>query len=78
MDGDHHSDTPGNATNAGNASHDTGGDGLIEVSGLMQLSGICWDLDGNGLPASNATGCNAVFPNVVAGHALPRLWMLRI
>ncbi len=64
--GDH-----GNATNSGNTSYDTDGDGLIEVSDLMQLNAIRWDLDGDGSPASNATGYNAAFPNATAGMGCP-------
>ena len=71
MDSDDHSDTPDNATNAGNTSYDTGGDGLIEVSDLRQLNAIRWELDGHGSPSSNATGYNAAFPNAVAGMGCP-------
>ena len=71
MDSDDHSDTPDNATNAGNTSYDTDGDGLIEVSNLTQLNAIRWDLDGDGSPSSNATGYNAAFPNAVAGMGCP-------
>ena len=71
LDGDDQSDTPGNATNAGNTSYDTDGDGLIEVSALMQLNAIRWDLDGDGSPSSNATGYNAAFPNAIAGMGCP-------
>ena len=42
-------------------SYDTDGDGLIEVSDLMQLNAIRWDLNGDGSPSSNATGYNAAF-----------------
>ena len=71
LDGDDQSDTPGNATNAGNTSYDTDGDGLIEVSDLMQLNAVRWDLDGDGSPSSNATGYNAAFPNAIAGMGCP-------
>ena len=71
LDRDDHGDTPDNTTNAGNTSYDTDGDGLIEVSDLMQLNAIRWDLDGDGSPASNATGYNAAFPNAVAGMGCP-------
>ena len=71
LDGDDQSDTPGNATNAGNASYDTDGDGFIEVSDLMQLNAVRWDLDGDGSPSSNATGYNAAFPNAIAGMGCP-------
>ena len=71
MDSDDHSDTPDSATNAGNTSYDTDGDGLIEVSDLRQLNAIRWDLDGHGSPSSNATGYNAAFPNAVAGMGCP-------
>ena len=37
----------------------------------MQLNAIRWDLDGDGSPASNATGYNASFPNAVAGMGCP-------
>ena len=71
LDRDDHSDTPDNATNAGNTSYDTDGDGLIEVSDLMQLDAIRWDLDGDGSHASNTTGYNAAFPNAVASMGCP-------
>ena len=71
LDRDGHSDTPGNATNAGNTSYDTDRDGLIEVSDLTQLNVIRWDLDGDGSPSSNATGYNAAFPNAIAGMGCP-------
>ena len=67
MDSDDHSDTPDSATNAGNTSYDTDGDGFIEVSDLRQLNAIRWDLDGHGSPSSNATGYNAA----VAGMGCP-------
>ncbi len=70
MERDDHGDTPDNARNAGNTSYDTDGDGLSEVSDLMQLNAIRWDLDGDGVPSSNATGYNAAFPNnAVAGRS---------
>ena len=56
---------------AGSFVYDSDGDGLIEVADLEQLDAIRWDLDGDGSPASNATGYNAAFPNAVAGMGCP-------
>ena len=60
-------------TLAGNTSYDTDGDGLIEVSGLMQLNAIRWDLDGDGLPDSSSgmAGFAAAFPGALDGMGCP-------
>ena len=60
-------------TLAGNTSYDTDGDGLIEVSGLMQLNAIRWDLDGDGLPDSSSgmVGFAAAFPGALDGMGCP-------
>ena len=60
-------------TLTGNTSYDSDGDGLIEVSGLMQLSAIRWDLDGDGLPDSSSgmAGFAAAFPGALDGMGCP-------
>ena len=60
-------------TLTGNTSYDTDGDGLIEVSGLMQLNAIRWDLDGDGLPDSSSgmAGFAAAFPGALDGMGCP-------
>ena len=60
-------------TLAGNTSYDTDGDGLIEVSGLMQLNAVRWDLDGDGLPDSSSgmAGFASAFPGALDGMGCP-------
>ena len=60
-------------TLAGNTSYDTDRDGLIEVSSLMQLNAVRWDLDGDGLPDSSAgiAGFAAAFPVSQDGMGCP-------
>ena len=58
---------------AGNTSYDTDRDGLIEVSSLMQLNAVRWDLDGDGLPDSSSgiAGFAAAFPGALDGMGCP-------
>ena len=60
-------------TLAGNTSYDTDRDGLIEVSSLMQLNAVRWDLDGDGLPDSSSgiAGFAAAFPGALDGMGCP-------
>ena len=60
-------------TLTGNTSYDTDGDGLIEVSSLMQLNAVRWDLDGDGLPDSSSgmAGFAAAFPGALDGMGCP-------
>ena len=60
-------------TLAGNTSYDTDGDGLIEVSDLIQLNAVRWDLDGDGLPDSSSgmAGYAAAFPGALDGMGCP-------
>ena len=60
-------------TLAGNTSYDTDRDGLIEVSSLMQLNAVRWDLDGDGLPDNSAgiAGFAAAFPGALDGMGCP-------
>ena len=60
-------------TLAGNTSYDTDRDGLIEVSSLMQLNAVRWDLDGDGLPDSSSgmAGFAAAFPGALHGMGCP-------
>ena len=60
-------------TLAGNTSYDTDRDGLIEVSRLMQLNAVRWDLDGDGLPDSSSgmAGYAAAFPGALDGMGCP-------
>ena len=60
-------------TLAGNTSYDTDRDGLIEVSSLMQLNAVRWDLDGDGLPDSSSgiAGFATAFPGALDGMGCP-------
>ena len=60
-------------TLAGNTSYDTDRDELIEVSSLMQLNAVRWDLDGDGLPDSSSgiAGFADAFPGALDGMGCP-------
>ena len=49
------------------ATYDTDGDGFIEISHLVQLNALRWDLDGNGAPDTEADQYNGAFPVTIDG-----------
>ena len=52
--------------------YDDDNNGLIDIRTLAQLNAMRWDLDGDGVAASNATTTyNAAFPNPAAGMGCP-------
>ena len=57
----------GAQSGSGTVDYDTDGDNLIEVSNLVQLNAIRYDLDGNGTVASgDQANYDIAFPNAVA------------
>ena len=53
--------------------YDSNDDGLIEISSLVQLNAIRWDLDGDGMAdaTANNTTYAAAFPNPATGMGCP-------
>ncbi len=58
-------------TTPASGDYDADNDGLIEVSCLVQLNAIRWDLDGDG-SASDARRYAIVFPNAATGMGCPQ------
>ena len=65
-DGDASNEVSG--TPGGTRDYDLDNDKLIEVDSLAKLNAMRWDLDGDGLPTTNAADYGSAFPN--AGAAM--------
>ena len=60
----------GRQTRSAPVDYDKDGDGLIEIYSLAQLNAIRWDLNGDGVPSSNA-GYTAEFSRSATGMGCP-------